>query len=125
MIHKGGCHCGKIEYQLDISERANLIECNCSICSKTAYLHLIVAKDKFTLLKGENELSTYTFDTHEAKHMFCKTCGIKSIYIPRSHPNGVSVNARCLANFDIDDYEIELFDGLNWEENIAKLKKLD
>ncbi len=125
MKYKGGCHCGKIEYQVDVTEGISLVECNCTICSKTAYLHLIVPKKDFSLIKGEDEYSTYTFDTHEAKHHFCKTCGIKSFYIPRSHPNGVSVNARCLQEFNQTLYEIEKFDGLHWEENIAKLKKFD
>ena len=125
MIHFGGCHCGAIRFEVDVPQNISLLECNCSICSKTAYLHLIIAKEKFKLLSGKNNYSTYTFDTHEAKHHFCKTCGIKSFYIPRSHPDGVSVNARCLDDFDINSYEIEQFDGKNWERNIEKLKKFD
>jgi len=86
---------------------------------------LIVPKENFHLLTGENDYSTYTFDTHEAKHHFCKTCGIKSFYVPRSHPNGISVNARCLNDFDVTGHKVEKFDGQNWEANIEKLQKLD
>lgn len=125
MIYSGGCHCGAILFEIEVADNLCLVECNCSICSKIAYLHLIVAKESFHLLAGENSYSTYTFDTHEAKHHFCKTCGIKSFYVPRSHPNGISVNARCLNNFDATSYKVEKFDGQNWEASIEKLQKLD
>jgi len=90
--------------------------------AQNRYLHLIVPKDKFRLLSGEDNLKTYTFDTHEAKHLFCKTCGIKSFYIPRSHPDGISVNVRCLDDATIHSINIEQFDGKNWEANIHRLK---
>ena len=124
VIHKGGCHCGKVKFEVEAPEILAVSECNCSICSKSGYLHLIVAKSKFHMLSGAENLQTYTFDTHEAKHLFCKTCGIKSFYIPRSHPDGISVNVRCLDDSTIDGMNIEQFDGKNWEDNIHKLKKL-
>ena len=124
MIHKGSCHCGAITYEVEAAEDLEVSECNCSICSRTGYLHLIVPRSRFTLLTGEENLSKYTFDTHEAKHLFCKTCGIKSFYIPRSHPDGISVNVRCLDDATIKSISIELFDGKNWEDNISKLKPL-
>jgi hypothetical protein len=123
-IHKGGCHCGAVRYEVEALEDLEVSECNCSICSKSGYLHLIVPKDRFHLLSGEHNLQTYTFDTHEAKHLFCRTCGIKSFYIPRSHPDGISVNVRCLENTMIKSIKINQFDGKNWEENIHKLKPL-
>jgi hypothetical protein len=76
------------------------------------------------LLQGEDNLTTYTFDTHEAKHMFCKTCGIKSFYIPRSNPDGYSVNLRCLDQDRFDKVTVELFDGKNWEQNAHTLQHL-
>ena len=124
VIHKGGCHCGKVKFEVEAPEILAVSECNCSICSKSGYLHLIVAKSKFHMISGKENLQTYTFDTHEAKHLFCKTCGIKSFYIPRSHPDGISVNVRCLDDSTIDGMNIEQFDGKNWEDNIHKLKKL-
>lgn len=125
MIHKGSCHCGAVKYEVEAPADLEVTECNCSICSRSAYLHLIVPKDKFKLISGENNLTQYTFDTHEAKHLFCKTCGIKSYYIPRSHPDGISVNARCLDDSTINSISIEQFDGKNWEQNIDKLRSLD
>jgi len=125
VLHKGGCHCGAVKYEVEAPENLDVSECNCSICSKSGYLHLIVPKSKFNLLSGEDKLETYTFDTHEAKHLFCKTCGIKSFYVPRSHPDGISVNVRCLDHATIKTISIEHFDGKNWEDNIHKLKPLN
>lgn len=125
VMHKGSCHCGAVRFEVDAPADLSLIECNCSICSRSGYLHLIVPQSKFHLVCGEGNLSTYTFDTHEAKHLFCKTCGIKSYYIPRSHPDGISVNARCLDKSHIKSMSIEAFDGKNWEDNIDALKPLN
>ena len=124
-VHKGSCHCGAVRFDVEAPEILEVSECNCSICSKSGYLHLIVPKTRFHLRQGKNNLSTYSFDTHEAKHLFCKTCGIKSFYIPRSHPDGISVNVRCLDDATIKSINIELFDGKNWEQNIHKLKPLE
>jgi len=123
MIHKGGCHCGKIQFEVEASEDLQVTECNCSICSKAGILHLIVDKSAFRLLSGKSHLATYTFDTGEAKHLFCKTCGIKSFYIPRSHPDGYSVNARCLDNSTVKSITISQFDGQNWEDNIDQFRQ--
>jgi hypothetical protein len=125
MIHKGGCHCGAVRFEVEAPEDLEVTECNCSICSKSGYSHLIVPKSRFRLLSGESNLQTYTFDTHEAKHLFCKTCGVKSFYIPRSHPDGISVNVRCLDGSTIKSVKIDQFDGKNWEANIDKLKSLE
>lgn len=125
VTHHGSCHCGAVQFEVDAPADLDVTECNCSICSRSAYLHLIVPRTRFRLLAGEDNLSTYTFDTHEAKHLFCKTCGIKSFYIPRSHPDGVSVNARCLDEATIKSIQVEFFDGKNWEQNIDQLKPLE
>ena len=125
VTHTGSCHCGAVRYEVDAPADLDVSECNCSICSRSGYLHLIVPRSRFRLLSGEDHLTTYTFDTHEAKHLFCITCGIKSFYIPRSHPDGVSVNVRCLDEATIKSIQVEFFDGKNWEQNIDKLKPLD
>jgi hypothetical protein len=125
VTHHGSCHCGAVRYEVDAPANLEVSECNCSICSRSGYLHLIVPRSRFRLLAGEDNLTTYTFDTHEAKHLFCKTCGIKSFYIPRSHPDGVSVNVRCLDDSTIRSMQVEFFDGKNWEANIDKLKPLE
>jgi hypothetical protein len=90
----------------------------------TSYLHLIVPKDRFHLLKGAEVLSTYTFNTHVARHYFCPTCGIKSFYVPRSNPNGISVNVRCLQPETITQVHISSFDGQNWELHADELAHL-
>ncbi|MGD2182646.1 GFA family protein [Lusitaniella coriacea] len=120
MIYQGSCHCGAITFEVEAPEHLEVDECNCSICSKSGYLHLIVPKNKFKLLSGEDNLATYTFQTGVAKHKFCKTCGIKSFYIPRSNPDGVDVNVRCLETLP-KSMKIEQFDGINWEENVHKV----
>ncbi len=122
ITHRGSCHCGAVRYEVDAPAELEVDECNCSICSRSGYLHLIVPSDRFRLLQGENNLTTYSFDSHEAKHLFCKTCGIKSFYIPRSHPDGISINARCLESDTITNIKITPFDGRNWEKNISELK---
>ncbi|WP_455202874.1 GFA family protein [Kaarinaea lacus] len=124
VTHKGSCHCGAVQYEVEAPADLQVHECNCSICSRTGYLHLIVPKSHFHLLQGEDYLTTYTFDTHEAKHKFCRVCGIKSFYIPRSNPDGISVNVRCLDDATIHSMEVELFDGKNWEQHAHELKHL-
>jgi len=122
--HTGGCHCGKVRFEVDAPAQISATECNCSICGKAGYLHLFVTREKFRLLRGEEALSTYTFNTGAAKHHFCRHCGIKSFYIPRSHPDGVSVNVRCLDEAAIESVDVTPFDGRNWEQNVSKLSGL-
>lgn len=114
MLYQGSCHCGSVKFAVDAPEKITCVDCNCSICSKSGYLHLIVPKSKFKLLQGESSLITYTFNTGMAQHHFCKVCGIKSFYIPRSNPDGYDINVRCLEPKP-KDLEIESFDGRNWE----------
>lgn len=120
MIYKGSCHCGAVQFEVEAPERIKCGDCNCSICAKSGFLHLIVPKSKFKLLQGEDNLTTYTFNTAVAQHRFCKTCGIKSFYIPRSNPDGVDVNVRCLDPQPAENF-VEPFDGQNWEEHAATL----
>jgi len=123
MIYRGSCHCGSVQLEVDAPERIKCGDCNCSICSKSGFLHLIVPKSKFKLLSGEENLTTYTFNTGTAQHRFCKTCGVKSFYIPRSNPDGYDVNVRCLKP-QPKELVIEPFDGKNWELHASKLAHL-
>ena len=123
MRYRGGCHCGAVQFEVEAPETIEVQECNCSICSKSGFLHLILPKSKFKLLKGDDSLTTYRFDTGEAKHLFCKICGIKSFYIPRSNPDGYDVNVRCL-DPPPKKIKIEQFDGKNWEQHAHKLAHL-
>jgi hypothetical protein len=99
-------------------------ECNCSICSKTGFLHLIIPKSRFKLLQGSDHLSTYTFNTCVARHLFCQVCGIKSFYVPRSNPDGYSVNVRCLDPSTVKNINVSHFDGQNWEQHAGELSHL-
>jgi centromere protein V len=114
-LHAGGCHCGRVRFEVEAPARIEVAECNCSICNKVGYLHLIVPADRFRLLTGRDELTAYTFNTGVAQHYFCKHCGVKSFYIPRSHPDGVSVNARCLDEGSVESMTVLPYDGRNWE----------
>jgi hypothetical protein len=125
ITHTGGCHCGRVRFEVTVPPEITVNECNCSICSKVGYLHLIVPKSRFRLVQGAEWLTTYTFNTGTAKHLFCKVCGVKSFYIPRSHPNGYSINARCLDPGTVVGMTIRLFDGKNWEAHAGKLEPLD
>ena len=122
--HTGGCHCGRIRFEVDAPAVINADECNCSVCQKSGYLHLHVSRDAFRLLQGDEAIETYTFNTGVAKHHFCRYCGVKSFYIPRSHPHGVSVNVRCLDPGTIERVDITPFDGRNWEQNVSKLSPI-
>ena len=122
--HKGGCHCGRVRFEVEGPADMEAVECNCSICAKTGFLHLIVPKSRFTLIQGSESLSTYTFNTGIAKHLFCNVCGVKSFYIPRSNPDGYSVNVRCLDRDKINSIAITRFDGENWEKHATELAAL-
>lgn len=122
--HQGGCHCGRVRFEVLAPAEIEASECNCSICSKSGYLHLIVPKSCFRLLQGDNCLATYTFNTGVAKHLFCEFCGIKSFYVPRSNPEGFSVNVRCLDGGTVARVEITPFDGQHWEQHGGELAHL-
>ncbi|HEX7231414.1 MAG TPA: GFA family protein [Candidatus Binatia bacterium] len=121
--YAGGCHCGRVRFAVLAAAAIEAIECNCSICSKSGFLHLIVPKDRFTLHRGAEFLVEYQFNTGVARHLFCKICGIKSFYIPRSNPDGYSVNVRCL-DISAKDVKIIPFDGRHWEQHSEKLTHL-
>jgi len=115
---KGGCHCGAVTFEVLAPDDIEVEDCNCSICAMAGYLHLIVPKDRFRLVRGTEVLATYQFNTGTAKHLFCRNCGIKSFYIPRSHPDGYSVNARCFEPGAIGSMRARPFDGQNWERHM-------
>jgi hypothetical protein len=120
VTHAGGCHCGRVRFEVIAPGNLEVSECNCSICSRAGYLHLIVPAERFELLSGSDALTTYTFNTRTAKHLFCSACGIKSFYVPRSHPDGISVNARCIDSGTIDELTITPFNGREWEAQYPK-----
>jgi len=120
-IYEGGCHCRAVRFRVD-AERDAAIECNCSVCQMKGILHLVVPKESFTLLEGEDALTTYRFNTGVAKHTFCKICGVHPFYTPRSHPDKIDVNVRCLDGDVADRFTRTPFDGRQWEENVDKIR---
>ena len=122
VTHLGSCHCKQIKFEVLGEKNIKVLDCSCSICSILNYKHYIVDKAQFKLLKGKKYLSTYTFNTNVAKHLFCKNCGIKSFYIPRSHPDSISVNLNCIHSKTINKVKIIKFDGKHWNKNINKIK---
>ncbi len=118
--YRGGCHCGKVRFEVT-ADLNRVVECNCSICTPKGYLHLIVDPEHFNLLTSEDALTTYQFNTKRAKHYFCQYCGIHSFCIPRSHPDKIDVNVRCLEEVDLASLTVESFNGREWEQNIHTL----
>jgi hypothetical protein len=120
----GGCHCGAVRFEAAIPEGAEAQACNCSMCAKLGFIHLIVPESRFRIVRGEDALTEYTFNTGVAKHLFCATCGVKAFYRPRSNPNGWSVNLHALDAPEAVGGRIVGFDGKNWEANAAALAHL-
>jgi hypothetical protein len=108
--HRGGCHCGAVAFEVEAPARLTVSDCDCSICRMSGYQHLIVPRTRFRLLQGADSLTEYRFNTGTARHLFCRHCGVKSFYVPRSNPDGYSVNVRCLDPATIENIEVELFD---------------
>ena len=121
VIHRGGCHCGAVAFEVDAPARPEILDCNCSICRMTGFLHLIVPRDRFRLLRGADDLVDYRFNSGTARHLFCRHCGIKSFYVPRSHPDGYSVHLGCLDPTTLRGYDLRPFDGADWEAARAGL----
>lgn len=127
MVYQGSCHCGAIRFEVQAPEHLEVEDCNCSICRMTGFLHLIVPQAHFCLLQGKDAITTYRFNTGVAQHMFCRICGIKPFYVPRSNPDGMDINVRCLST-QPKSFEVVPFDGLNWEAHahtLAHKSRLD
>jgi hypothetical protein len=122
VIHRGGCHCGRVRFEVDAPAEIDAVDCNCSMCRRSGYLHLIVEDGRFRLLTGADALTDYRFNTGTARHLFCSVCGVKSFYVPRSHPDGWSVNVRCLDPGTVRSVTVRPFDGDRWEESIDGLR---
>ena len=124
VTHSGGCHCGAVAFEVDAPAKIVVRDCNCSICRMSGYLHLIVPRSRFRLLQGADELTEYKFHTGTARHLFCRLCGVKSFYVPKSNPDGYSVNVRCLDSSTIERIEVEPFDDNDRAGSEAKIRNL-
>jgi hypothetical protein len=119
--YEGGCHCGAVRFRVTTEER-DALDCNCSVCNKKGFLHLIVPASAFELVRGAESLVEYRFNTGVAVHRFCRSCGIHAFYTPRSHPDGVDVNVRCLDGDGAAAFTVKPFDGQNWEANVESIR---
>lgn len=119
--YQGGCHCAAVQFEFEAPDRVDVTDCNCSLCAMTGYEHVFVALDAVRFLSGREDLVSYQFGSKTADHLFCRTCGIKPIYRPRSHPTCWSINARCVEGLKIA--RRVAFDGQNWDQNISTLHK--
>lgn len=117
VIHRGGCHCGRVRFEVDAPTLIEALECNCSICRMTGFVHLIVPAARFRLLADADDLTEYRFATGTARHRFCRVCGIKSFYVPRSNPDGIDVNVRCIDAGTIERIAITPFDDTRREQS--------
>lgn len=117
----GGCHCGAVRFSAEIDTQREVLDCNCSICRMTGYLHVFVPHGDFSLERSEGALTSYRFGSGEAEHLFCSQCGVKSFYQPRSHPDCWSVNFHCLDHVGDWVPDIVKFDGANWEKAAENL----
>jgi hypothetical protein len=124
VVHRGGCHCGRVRFEVDAPASIKALDCNCSICRMGGFLHLIVPAARFRLLAGADALREYRFNTGTATHLFCAHCGIKSYYVPRSNPDGIDVNVRCLDPATIERIETTPFDDARREQGEAALAHL-
>lgn len=120
-IKSGGCHCGAVRFTVRFEDDP-VYDCNCSICTKKGFLHLMVPPERFTLESGDEALSEYRFNTGVARHTFCSRCGIHAFYTPRSHPEWVDVNVRCLDDVDLSSCVVTPFDGRHWEDNVDSIR---
>jgi hypothetical protein len=123
-MHRGGCHCGAVAFEVQAPARVTVSECNCSICRMSGYLHLIVPRTHFRLVRGAEALGEYRFNSGIARHLFCTRCGVKSFYVPRSNPDGYSVNVRCLDQATLAAVTIAPFDDADREASEASIRHL-
>ncbi|XP_023341645.1 centromere protein V [Eurytemora carolleeae] len=115
--YTGGCHCGKVGWNVLAPALLKVVRCNCSVCRMKMNDHVIVPENRFILLFGKDNLQTYTFNTHQARHLFCKNCGVQSFYRPRSNPGGVGFMPHCILSPDIQEIQLIQFDGKDWEKS--------
>ena len=124
VVHRGGCHCRRVRFEIDAPAVLDALDCNCSICRMTGFLHLIVPAARFRLVHGADDLTEYRFNTGTARHLFCRHCGVKAFYVPRSHPDGYSVNVRCLDAGTVADVRVSAFDDNDRDAATAAIAHL-
>lgn len=124
VTRQGGCHCGAVRFSVQAPQRLDVLDCNCSICRMTGFLHFIVPPSRFAITAGEAQLTEYRFNTGTARHFFCARCGVRPFYVPRSNPDGWDINARCLDGVRLDELHIAPFDDHRRDEATAAIHHL-
>lgn len=112
MTHLGSCHCGKVRFTVE-GDLEQVIECNCSHCSRKGYLRWFVDRAAYTPLTPDEELATYTFNRHTIQHRFCPTCGCAPVGLGED-PSGAkkaAINVRCLEDVDLASLKCMPVDG--------------
>lgn len=112
MTYEGSCHCGKIAYAV-AGEIDAVLECNCSICSRKGYQLWFVSRANVDLRTLEDDMASYTFNTHKIRHMFCSTCGCSPFGFG-TDPDGnetAAINVRCLQDVDLSTISVNHYDG--------------
>ena len=114
-VHKSTCHCGAVE--LEISLPDGIVDprrCNCSICRRKGAIVGSVPLADIKIVKGEDKLGLYQFDTKEAEHYFCRVCGIYTHHRRRSNPHQYGINLGCLEGVDPNLIDgVTVYDGAN------------
>ena len=120
-VYHGSCHCGAVAFEID-ADISILGICTCSICTKKGCYNFTVPPERLRLVRGEEKLKIYQFNTKIAKHYFCPHCGIHTFSNPRTAPDKYNINIRCLDDFDIHKavFGIRHFDGRDWESAFEK-----
>lgn len=120
-MHRASCHCGRVRVDVFALLPDEVYDCNCSICTKKAYLHWFVPRNLARIVAAD-ALATYTFNTGRAKHHFCSICGAAPFYVARSHPDALDINVRCVEDANLSKLTILPFDGRNWEAAVERLR---
>jgi len=114
MHYQGSCHCGEIRFEVEApAPLSQVIECNCSHCSRKGYLLTFLPRSQFTLLTPESTLATYTFNRHAIQHHFCSRCGCAPFGFANDQQGlaTAAINVRCLENLALDTLERTPVDG--------------
>ena len=109
MIYKGSCHCGNIAFEAE-GDLEQVIQCNCSICSKRGFLLWFVPRTNFRLTTPVENYATYTFNKHKIKHHFCTKCGCAP-FGEGTSPTGVDMAAINTRDVDLSVLKVRNFDG--------------
>lgn len=115
MSYHGSCHCGAVAFTVSGDMPGSAMSCNCSHCRRKGFLLSFVPAAQFTLDRGENSLTTYTFNKHQIFHRFCKVCGAQPFGEGERDGHALrAINLRCVPDCDLDALQIQKVDGASY-----------